>query len=329
MRYSESQPGYSTQLDFVPRHRRAQITQVIIACIIATLAIFVLHFAVASGSTLYGAIGSVMVVALLGFFVVYRKQQNLDLVMTTEYQNMLFAQAASQGSILCLIVRRDGTIVYANDGLRTLFPNAAYGDAQSLTALFEQGGVLQPDRERFENAMASGKGEKVVFALKNKEGISQDYILTLQPLARPAGFVVIRAREYKDTRAGTQVLPDLLRATTVEKLDHLLSKTPCAHYVTDAFGGFEYVNPAFEQLLGYEPGDLRNNKATLRSVLYQLNRQAVSDDYTLADFRGEALLTKRNSELANVLLNQTLMRDAGGKVTGATGSVLPIAARPQ
>ncbi len=326
MRFNENEYVSPGQMDFVPRERRSQIWKIIAAFSFTIAVIFVLSF---SPNTLGGrgmsAFFSMGMVALLCFYIVYHKQQNLDLVMSTEYQNMLFAEAVALGSSFCLFVRRDGTIVYANSGLRQVFPNFIYNDAQMLEGLFEQGGVSKTDRERVMDAIYSSSNERLVFPVHYPQG-TKEYVLTLEPLARPAGYTVVRGREFRGQRAGMQLMPDVLRTTSVEKLDHLLSASPIGMYATDSFGRLEYVNPALEAMLGYHPGEMLEARIAIQRLLNQLDHQPVPDDYTLAEHRGEALLITKQGNLLAVQFQQSIIRDAEGKLGGATGSILPSGA---
>lgn len=324
MRFNESTYHNPAEMDFVPRERRGQITQLIAAFLIALVLIFVLGFVMAKSLGAIGVFAAMGVITVLCIFVVMRKQQNLDLVMNTEYQNMLFSQAVALGSSFCLFARRDGTVVYSNDGLRKLFPDMYHGESHALDTIFERGQVGRPERERVMAAVYSGKAERVILTITSHDNTTQDYIITIEPLERPGEFLVIRGREYRDTRAGTQILPDALRATTADKIDHMLAKTPVAFFTTDEFGAFEYVNPAFEQMLGYAAGELVENRLGLNKVLFQLNGTPVTD-YTLADFRGDALLQKKQSDLASVRLQIAVIRDDQGKAQGATASALMVA----
>lgn len=325
MRFTESSYHNPAQMDFVPRERRGQIWQLILAFSLAIMLIFVLGFIMAKSLGSTGVFACIGVLTVLCFFVVMRKQQNLDLVMNTEYQNMMFAQAAALGSSFCLFARRDGTIVYSNDGLRKIFPDMHHGESHALETIFERGKVSMPERERIMAAVYGGKPERVILNITGHDNQSQDYIITIEPLERPGEFLVIRGREYRDSRAGTQILPDALRATSAEKIDHMLANTPLAFFTTDEYGAFEYVNPAFEQMLGYAAGEIVASRLSLGKVLFKLNGQPAPSDYTLADFRGDALLHKKQSDLANVRLQVSIMRDETGKPRGATASALMVA----
>lgn len=325
MRVSESEYTSPDQLDFVPRERRNQITRILFAFFITTVLICAFSFMPESmgGKALSGLV-SLSAIAVLCFYVVFSKQQNLDLVMNTEYQNMLFSQIVSMGSSFCMIVRRDGTIFYANDGLRRIFPHYAYSDSRALEALFEQGGMRRPERERIMAAIYSNQSDRLVFPLRLNTGEEKEFILTLEPLPRPAGYIVIRGREYKDTRIGTQLLPELLRSTSAERLEHLLGHTPAPLFVVDAFGRFEYANAAFEQLLAYRSGELLGDHASLQTMLAALNGRPLSDDYTVGDFSGTVTLQKKTGELVHAMLHQSAQRDESGKILGASGTIVPV-----
>jgi PAS domain S-box-containing protein len=323
MRFNETEYASPGQLDFVPRERRSQIWKLLLASSIAIALIFVLALAPQTATgRLMGAFGAMLVAGVLCFYTVYRKQQSLDLVMATEYQNMLFAQAVGLGSNFTLFVRRDGTIVYSDDGLSEIFPNARRGDSEALETVFEQGGVAKADRERILGAIYGGQSDRLVFPL-HRGGEELEYVLTVEPLPRPGGYSILRGRQYRGQRTGMQLMPDVLRTTSADKLDHLLSTSPAALYVTDNFGRLEYVNPALEQLLGYHGGELLEARISIHRLFYKLNGQPVPDDYTLADFAGDVLLQKKQGTLVNAVLQQSLMRDAENKVVGATGTMLP------
>lgn len=327
MRFNETDFVTPGRMDFVPRERRNQIWGMVVVSILVIAVVFVLTFTHNNslGGRTISAFVSMVAVAVLCFYMIYRKQQNLDLVMATEYQNMLFAEAVSLGSNFCLFVRRDGTIVYANSGLKQVFPDFSYNEAQALEGVFEEGGVPKADRDRVMGAIYSSSSARLVFPVR-QNGEEKDYVLTVEPLTRPGGYVLIRGREYRGQRAGLQLLPDILRTTSADKLDHLLASSPVGLYVTDAFGRLEYINPAVEQLLGYHPVELLDARIAIHRLFYQLDGLPVPDDYTLADFNGRAQMQKHNGTLLTVTLQQTVIRETGGKVLGASGSILPIGA---
>jgi PAS domain-containing protein len=326
MRFNESTYVSPGQLDFVPRERQNQLLTIIGAFAACIALIFVLGYGTSPEYRIYAPLFSMLVVAALCFFVVYGKQQSLDLVMSTEYQNMMFAQAASLGSSFCMFVRRDGTIVYANDGLRNVFMNFGFADSQALDGLFERSGVPKTDRERIMNAIYAHSSDKLVFPIKGEDGTDRDYVLTVEPLARPAGYVVVRGREFQGQRAGLQLLPSMLRSTSADKLDHMLGSTPVAHYVTNGFGEFEFVNSAMERMLGYTTGTILEQKMSIQSAIAAVNNAPLPQDYTLGELAANVSLRRQDGQESRGMIFQNVLRDHAGKIIGATGSIVPMTA---
>ncbi|MES2983789.1 MAG: PAS domain-containing protein [Pseudomonadota bacterium] len=325
MRFSEMDSMNSDQLDFVPRGDRNQIFKLILAFVLTIAVIFVLAYA-PLGLELYAPLLAIVLVAVLCLYTVASKQISMDKVMSAEYQLMLFSQAATLNASFCLFVRRDGTIVFANDGLSRVFPHFDYSQSQALEGLFAQSNVRKVDRERILGALLSNSSDHIIFPIEGLNGESKDYIVTVDPLTRPSGFCVIRGREYLGQRAGAQRMPDMLRSTSLDKLEHLLTTSTAAQYVTDNFGKFEYANPAFAALLGYAPGDILDAKLSLHHLVVTLGEQVMTEEYMLSDYSGEASLLHRNGSYVQATLSQSALRDAAGKVIGATGTLAGQAA---
>jgi len=264
MRFNSFDSLHADQLDFVPRSRRKPLMRLVfsfgITIAIIALSAYVPFFAALDP---YVAPLSIAVLTVLCLSTAYRIQMNLDLVMAAEFQNMVFAKALSVGTSFCMIVNRDGTIIHASDGLDDIFPGFDYAQSQALTGVFEHGTVRRADRERLMGAIYSGTSDRIVFPVIRQYQETKEFIITCEPLARPVGYSLIRGREYLGQRAGLQILPDVLSATSLEKINHLLAATPVGHYTTDAFGRFEYVNPAFESLMGYGTGEIISMKLSL------------------------------------------------------------------
>ncbi|MFO0068709.1 MAG: PAS domain-containing protein [Alphaproteobacteria bacterium] len=310
-------------MEFIPRKRTAQIWRVITAFIILALILLALKIKpdIVGGDAI-SIIFSLAAIAALGFYMVLRKQQNLDLVLATEFQNMMFAQAAAVGSNFCLFVKRDGAIEYANDGAHKIFTGDFIHTSSSFDTLLEKAEVGKTDRDKLMEAIIAQRQERVVFPLRLPGGAVKDYIFTVDPLPRPAGFLMVRGREFSGARTGTSVMPEVLRATSPERVEHLLTHSGVPHYVVNEYGRFEYVNPAFEVALGYAPGTVVADKLSLYHVLYQLRGQPVTGDMKLADILDQVTLQNKLGALLPAAIKQTLIRDEHQKIIGATGSII-------
>ena len=324
MRFDTLDSTRADQLDFVPRKRRGRVFRVIFAFTLTITLIFMLAFAPPlSGFAIYTPLVAIVLMAFLCLYVVYHEQITLDLVMSTEYQNMLYAQALSLGSSFCMIVRREGTIVYASDGMNSIFPQFDYSRAKALEGVFEQGLVRKIDRERIMGAIHSSTPDRLIFPIINQYQDKKDYIITVEPMPRPSGFSLIRGREYLGQRTGIQLMPDALRSTSVDKIDHLLATTDSAHYTTDAFGRFEYVNPACERLFGYAPNEIVESKLGFHNLVFSLGEQTVTEEYSLADYVGSVVILCKPDGRRSYILRQQVVKDSAGKIIGATGTFIP------
>lgn len=328
MRFTENETPSPASMDFVPRERRSELARIVKAFLFATAAIAILSFtSKALGGHIVSSILVLAIVISLGMYLFIYQQRVIDLMMSTEYQNMLYSQAMVQGWTFFLLARNDGTIVYADRGVRQLFDNRYITDSQALETLFEQGGVAPDDRKRMLDAIHRGTSDRLVFPL-TREGHTQSYIMTLEPLARPHGFMIIRGREFQHTRTGDAQKP---RSTATEPssashgdaLGYLFAHNPTAMYITDADGTLKHTNPVLEQLLGYAPGEPVAGELPVQRLFYQIDGVIVPHDYTITDFRGEVLLQRKQGSLLTATLHQTLIRNNAGTLTGAAGSIIP------
>jgi PAS domain S-box-containing protein len=323
MRFNTMDSIRPDQLDFVPRERRSRVFRVIMAFAVISALIFILAYAPAlSHYAAYTPLIAILLMAILCLYVVYHEQIILDLVLSTEYQNMLFAQALSLGSSFLMIVRRDGTIVHASDGLADILPNFDYAQSQALDGLFTLGTVRKTDRERIMSAIYSNTPEHLVFPIIAQYQAPKDYIITVEPMARPTGFSMVRGREYLGQQKSLLRLPDSLSATSMDKIEHLLATTNVGHFTTDAYGRFEYVNPAFEAVLGYANGEIVESKLSLHHLFFSFGAFALTEEYHLGDYAGSATMLSKNGDRTTIEMRQLVVRNAQSKMMGATGTII-------
>lgn len=323
MRFNRMDSLYPDQLDFVPRERRNRVFRIIAAFSVTIALVFILAFAPPLRDfALYSPLVAIVLMAILCLYVVYHQQIILDLVLSTEYQNLLFTQALHLGSTFFMIVKRDGTIVHASDGMSEVIPGFDYSQSQALDGLFTLATVRKTDRERIMSAIYSNTREQLVFPIISQYQQSKEYIMTVEPMVRPAGFSVLRGREYHGQRGNVERLPDSLSATSIERLEHLLTTTDVAHYTTDAFGRFEYVNPAFEHMLGYDSGEIMTAKLSLHHVIFSLGSIALTEEYHVGDYMGMATIQTKQGTRDAVVMRQSAIRNGQGKILGATGTLI-------
>ena len=198
MRYQDQENESLNTRDFVPRSRAKDIWKVILGFGIALGVMLLLNLMPDSvGGATEASLISLIAVSALCFYIVYLKQQNLDLVMTTEFQNLLFSQAASIGFDFCLFVKRDGTITYSSMGVQKLFPSLKSSAATSLDGLFEAARIETKNQEKVMSAIFANEKDRLIFEMTTEEtGSPQKYVISIDPLERPSGYAAIRGRKY-------------------------------------------------------------------------------------------------------------------------------------
>lgn len=193
MRYTEHTSSSAAPQYFIPRDRSQTIWRVIIGFVIVLGTMLLLNLVPnLVGGEPEASLLSMVAISILCFYIVYLKQQNLDLVTQAEFQNLLFSQAVAVGTSFCLFVKRDGEIVYVNQGLRSIAPEISGKSYVELDVLLNALKLQEHVKRAIQDA---------VFALEPKSipisigyGASHHAInLEIAPLSRPSGYVVIKA----------------------------------------------------------------------------------------------------------------------------------------
>jgi hypothetical protein len=195
MRFTEKSYYDPSRLDFVPRDYRAQFMKVVAVFTLSLLVLLAIGVLDLLRGTSYSPMAGLLIIVIMSVYIVVLKQRDFDLVMNTEYLNMLLAQGVALGGSFYYFVKRDGTVAYVDDGMRKLFPHVASAESQPIDRIFEHGQMLMSDRERLKAAILECKAERLVAPLV-VAGKTVDYWLTIDPLPRPAGMLLVRGREF-------------------------------------------------------------------------------------------------------------------------------------
>jgi PAS domain-containing protein len=302
---------------FTPLKRIAPFYVLSLALVIGTL-----QFSQWFGAPMTSILAFALLTAICGFAFVQLQQSN-DLAMASDFQNLLFAGAASLGSSFCFFVRRDGTVVYANDGTRQMFANFSHDQANALDDVLHEAQVSREDTRRFYSALTRGKKETLVFSIVSPKGEKRDFIVMIQPLKRPAGYFVVHGRPFNPERAGQQKLPGVLGQTSLDKVETLLDTLPMGVYLTSDTGIIEYANPALEAMLNYEPRDYLAKQEAIQTLVYHADGHETGE-FGMVDYSGNAMLSARNQSLARVFLQQRRLMGYHGELKSVLGIVTQV-----
>ncbi|MCI5049079.1 MAG: hypothetical protein MRY32_01930 [Rickettsiales bacterium] len=320
MRFADDQTD-SINPDFVPRTHGRPLYQLLFVYGLAIGAIFFIsqYRETFGGDFLSSVLVSCVVVGIATYTLMFR-QQNIDLMMATEFENLLFSAAASLGSNFCLFLRADGTIVYSNDGTRELFPRIIYDESRALDDLLDDGNVSKTDRNRIYSALSSGEKETLIFPITDADNNRIDFILMIEPLKRPRGYFVMRGRRYYPDRKDTVKLPERLRATSLDKITSIMDNVAEGVYTADKHGTIEFMNGPLIKHLGFKDATIEERKTTVSGIIYEADGFKPGE-FDVVDYRGDVLLQYRSGKLGKATLQQWVHKDPDGSIVGCSGIV--------
>lgn len=178
--------------DFVARKHGIKSQQVYSFILTLVVIAFGVAFLVYN-ETLYGSIVCIIAGALLFVFgkITERHKKALE---TTEFLSALFSSVIGEDYKFSIIVKRDDAqIVYLNNGFQKTFPDMVPIADRSLPLLMKLYNVSAQDQK---SVLAAVKGKDKhqvkVKMLSGKENKKSTISLNVEPIARPAGFCLIR-----------------------------------------------------------------------------------------------------------------------------------------
>lgn len=266
MRYAESQA--KKPIDISPRRRFPTLIQFSGAFLLLYL-LLIGYFAISSEFMGF-AIWAVIVIGGLSVFVMYTVHYNRDLLLATEFQNAVFANALATNYLFSIIARRDGSIIFADTGMKTHFPEYSRLRHTSLQDFFALADVSEEHSQAVVESLNSDQRESILFSARMvmDEGkdvasgaIRKDLVFTIDPIARPGNFLLLRARSYSDRRAvrsATSLMAEtkmnVVEFEALSKLKGLFHALPLGVLYVDAHGVLQFVNHTVEKWLGYHQG---------------------------------------------------------------------------
>ena len=251
MRYTEAQAKKPT--DFKPRRRLPTALQFfgITALTYLLLAAF---FAVSSNLLLFG-VWSFAVLAILAGYITYVVNYNRDLLLATEFQNAMFAGAIGTDQLFSIITREDGSIVFADQGIKQYLPSYSRIMHTNIDDIFKLGGMVDEHQRTAFDAIALQQKESLLVGMY-LEGASErtDLVLSIEPIVTQGRFNLVRVRKYLDKRTDSArgvPAPAVTETTQASSPSvDLFEEAPIAIVRCNNEGAIIHVNKAFDQLIG-------------------------------------------------------------------------------
>ena len=324
IRYTDLKKDAQQNDDFVIRQRIPTIVKMLglfSACLMTSIMLLVLVLdkgAVIAWLT--------VVIGALGWYVLVQIQRSRDLVLATEFQNALFASALGINNKFCLIIKRDGSIVYMDRAFQALFPEFTSERHLSIATLLGHGQVAAEERQMIFDGIDRGTFAKVIFDIRAADRHFHRVVMSIEPIVRPAGFILLRGREFVEKRSNeTAASPEfkhnpLLNKSGITLFSYIMDKMDMGVYMTDPTGAVIYANPLLEQWLSFNEGEIMSGNLSLKDIVYQEKTHS-GGPITPEDFEGEAALMKKIGGQMRVFINQKVIRSDTDKMLGCVALV--------
>lgn len=318
-RYTDVDNSKNGALDFVLRKRKPSVAYI--------LSLFVIVLAMLLSVTMLTA-DRIMLITLVivtviatGWYMFLQLQRTHDLLLASEFQNALFASALGINNKFCMIMKHDGNIVYLDRSFQSMFPDFLKQSRRTLDILLEIGAVSRNDIEKIYAAVGRGIFEKVIFNIKGSNNDIHKIVMSVEPILRPSGFVLLRGREFVESRASTTAKQSNspINRSTITLFSHVLDSMDIGVYMTDPTGVFVYINTILEEWLGFTEGEVSSNNLALNDVIYHNSKS--TGNIVPDNFEGELMLQKKNGGFMKVFVNQKIIKDDSGKLLGCTAIV--------
>lgn len=320
IRYADMDVATSGSRDFVIRRRTPTMPQLLAIFISVLLIAISVSLSIVDRMQLISMLSLLLIIA--GCYVMVVVQRNRDLVLATEFQNALFASALGINNRFCVIIKRDGNIIYLDRSFQDMFPDFLKQPRRTIDILLEHGRVSKEDSNKVFAAIEQGVFSKVVFDIRGGNNEYHKMVMSIEPIMRPSGFIMLRGREFVEARANDDLQAtgsNPINKSSITLFSHVMDSMNMGVYMTNPTGALVYVNPILEQWLGYRDGEIVNSNLSLQDIIHQSGKR--SENIEPDNYEGEILLQKKTGGQMKSFINQKVISDEHGKHMGCTALV--------
>lgn len=288
----------------------------------------------------YGGLVAVIVWRLIHILTGYQEQL---MQANAELENRSQAVAESEGfvratvdtlSASLAILDENGTIIGVNRAWRQV---ADAGKAESAHVCEGVNYLAVCDRATGTNA--AGAAEMAAGIRQVLQGERDEYVQESQWKSPLKGLWFLSRVARIPTASGTRAIVTHEDITAlwdaeseVRNLTRAVEQSPAAVLITDQLGNIEYVNPQFEQMMGYDKAEvLGSNPRMFKSgqtpaEAYKAIWNAISVG---GKWRGELRNRKKSGELVWVDASLSGVKDRNGRIAHFIGVYVDITASKQ
>lgn len=254
----------------------------------------------------------------LGAYVYVKLQRIRDLLLAAEFQNALFASSLSAGYNFCFIATKEGSITYMDNGTQRLFADGLKERQLTVAGLLKFSKLPSVDQDRILDMLMQTEPQRAVCEMRLSDHRMHRVALSVEPISRPEGYVIVRGRDYVESRdntgkIGAPTVNPLLSQSTIGMFSTVMDRMGVGFYMADTTGNLLFANSTLERWLGFEAGEISKGKMTLRDVLHGIS---AVDALNPSDFDGEHALLKKQGGLIRAYINQKIVYGDGKRPLG-------------
>jgi two-component system cell cycle sensor histidine kinase/response regulator CckA len=307
-RFSDDLLNNTDGSDFIVRRRIPLAMQIMLVFLVAFVAIYVsASFMGGTGSKALFFLTLTLSIGTLTGLAIYFSARLRDLVMATEFQNAMLASAARLSTRFCLIVKRDGSIVYIDPGFQKLFPHFMNSNDRNIEGLLAGAGIPRDMVQKIFLMLQQGENDRTLLSFRQDGGAMLQIMLSIDALPRPKGYFLLRGRDYIEKRTAEPGAP----AAETSPLASALNLLPEGILVADGNSALTYVNRTLEEWLGFEPGEIFSRPYKVGHIFYQYGGRDAGRLVT-DTFEGDIVLQRKDSSLITMHIRQASLGKSAG-----------------
>lgn len=310
IRFSDNILGNIQDTGFIVRDRIPRSLQILLLFLgIFDLICFSAYLTDDSGVNITFLIVLLSSLGLLGGIIFFLVRRFHRVILATEFQNAMFASATQIGTRFCFITNSDGLLFYVDYGFQKVFANFVSSGSRTLKELTAFTEMSKEISNSVFETLKKGKSSNFVWSFKDASGAPVTMVTTIDAIARPKGYFMIRGRDYVQKRVADKPDDKDMLMDSLSLLQQTLYNLAGGIIVADHHGRVVHVNGEMEKWLGYDPGEIMNNPLLIKQVFYQYVGYEVGT-MLLNNFDGDVILSRKDHTMATVKLHQrALTRD--------------------
>lgn len=304
--------------DFVARRRSPVLFTVVVITGVCFLLSCIFLFLIEN--TLWRVVLLATTFAAFCSYALIKIQHTHDLLMATEFQNALFSSAIGISHKFCVIMKQDGTITYLDQAFQELFPSFVQQGKRHVDVWLEQSKVAREEREEIVQALKRDGFSKIICVMRTANEGYYKMVLSVEPIVRPHGFVLLRGREFIDKRAVGDAPEafqkfDQLNRSFISLFSQVVNTMNMGVCMMGPVGNIIYANKILEGWLGFTEGEIISSGFQLRDILH--NEREAHDMKNPEDIEAPTYLQMKHGGTLRVFLSQRVIRGEDNKVLGA------------